>query len=237
MPYHLAFYHLDCIRRQFRAGLDLAKAATFIPELSCSGTSSFDQNGRHEYSWSSDVYFDKGTFLQKQEIRCVMERGGSYPSEIRLTCCPHDTLILSSLSYGEENGFLLARMWVGRSSMIQVGFPWRACPGWWCSKEGRHAGIIVCATCHSDAESTIELLGNQVHVRFTCYRDLGPATNRYVPRWTALLTGKGMSYRSHNDYSLYARVWRTAQKLGRPDLHLITHQREYHGEFVADSST
>ncbi|KAI0152726.1 hypothetical protein GGR57DRAFT_513610 [Xylariaceae sp. FL1272] len=64
MPYNLAFYHLNCARLRVPAKND----TKFLDEISCSGTSAFEGSGL-EYNWSSEVYFDKGELLQKEEIR------------------------------------------------------------------------------------------------------------------------------------------------------------------------
>ncbi|KAI1495335.1 hypothetical protein F5X96DRAFT_664962 [Biscogniauxia mediterranea] len=56
MPYSLAIYHLDYIRRRLNPDIKVV----FIPEVSCSGTSRFRQDTDGlEHSWSSDVYFNK----------------------------------------------------------------------------------------------------------------------------------------------------------------------------------
>lgn len=103
------------------------------------------------------------------------------------------------------------------------------------------------ATCHSDLEYHVEVVGREAHVRFTCSRDLGAATERFLPKWYILQTGAG-SYcvRNHqyrydtvggrcdtpHTYDVYKRVWRTAKDLGRPGLHLVTF-RTSQGEFSA----
>ncbi|KAI1164325.1 hypothetical protein F5B18DRAFT_615956, partial [Nemania serpens] len=72
MPYHLAIYHLDYIRRQ----LDPAVEVAFIPELSCGGTSYFYHNSPL-YTWSSEIYFQTKGFLQKQELSYIIDRSSS----------------------------------------------------------------------------------------------------------------------------------------------------------------
>ncbi|KAI1164324.1 hypothetical protein F5B18DRAFT_615948, partial [Nemania serpens] len=44
-----------------------------------------------------------------------------------------------------------------------------------------------CSRCHSETEQTLELKGQQVHIRFACFRDLGRATERSAPKWRCLL--------------------------------------------------
>ena len=227
MPYHLAFYHLDCIRRQ----LDPTVKVALVSELSCSGTSSFYQGGP-KYTWSSDVYFDKGTFLQKQEISYAFGRE-SNRQKITLTGCPHSSITINRLWFKDNNGFLEAKSWLSIRPYLRDEYDWGE---WWSTKEGRHARISVCRICHSDAESTLELLGHEIHVRYTCYRDLGPATDRSIPKWTSLYMGSTTAYIQRNkyEYDLYARVWRTAKKLGRPNLYVIPFPTPY-GEFAVAS--
>jgi hypothetical protein len=217
LPYHLAFYHLDCVRHQLKLAsrhITLPRRL-FIPELSCSGTSDFFHD-RHTYTWSNEVYFEKGTFLQKQEIEYYVDEGSPYPA-IPLTSCPHTTVKLQRPLFKDKDGFLEAKVWATVKTARQRS-NW---DGWWTSKAGRLASISACPTCHSDTEFTLDLLGRQIHIRLACYRDLGPATERSFPRWNSLLTGKGFPNRPYR-YDTYKRVWYCAHKLGRPDLHLIT---------------
>lgn len=221
MPYHLAFYHLECIRRQLNPDVQVA----FIPELSCGGTSNFYHNGP-KYIWSSEIYFQNGTFLQKQELSCVIEENSDCGT-LKFTECPHITFKVRPLRFKDNEGFLIAQAWLSYPSIDgreTFGFKW------WTSKTGRFARMSMCASCHSDHEQTLELVGRQLQIRNTCYRDLGPATDRSIPRWVSLLTGDGIRHRVRN-FESYARVWQTAQQLGRPNLHLITHNTRY-GEFV-----
>ncbi|KAI1499109.1 hypothetical protein F5X99DRAFT_411431 [Biscogniauxia marginata] len=97
MPYHLAFYHLDCVRRR----LDPDVKVAFIPELSCSGNTSFCHNGPG-YAWSSEIYFDKGAFLQKQEISYSTDRE---TCSLRLTGCPHMSLTIKGPWFEDDDGF------------------------------------------------------------------------------------------------------------------------------------
>lgn len=225
MPYHLAFYHLDCIRRQ----LDPHVKVALVSKLSCSGTSSFYQGGA-EYTWSSDVYFENGIFLQKQELSYVYSRESNRQT-IKLTGCPHSSITINKPWFKDNDGFLEAKAFLSIKPPLReysLGF-------WWSTKNGRYARITVCRICHSDAESTLELLGHEIHVRFTCYRNLGPATDRSIPKWASLLGGRGICNRlKEYNYDLYTRVWRTAEKLGRPNLHVIPFATPY-GEFVVAS--
>ncbi|KAH6644996.1 hypothetical protein BKA67DRAFT_541986 [Truncatella angustata] len=225
MPYHLAFYHLDCVRQK----LDRDVQTAFIPELSCGGTSSFYHSGP-KYTWSSEIYFQNGTFLQKQEICCIIDEISACGT-IKFTECPHITFKVRPLWLTDDDGFFVARAWLsfppinGRETF---GFKW------WTSKTGRFARMSMCGVCQSDHEQTLELVGRQLHLRNTCYRDLGPATDRSIPRWISLLTGEGSMNRTRR-FDLYARVWKTAQQLGRPNLHVI-HHKSRNGEFVVNAT-
>lgn len=221
MPYHLAFYHLDCIRRQLDPGIKVA----FIPELSCGGISRFYENSP-EYTWSSEIYFDNGTFLQKQELSCVIDRGSDCRT-LKFTACHHITFEIMALWFKYNDTFITAHSLLSFPRIDDeeiFGYKW------WTSKMGRFTRMSVCGKCHSDTESTLELVGHQLHIRYTCYRDLGPATDRSIPKWRCLLTGEGVTNRFRT-FDLYARVWQTAQQLGRPNLHMVTHATSS-GEFV-----
>ena len=67
--------------------------------------------------------------------------------------------------------------------------------------------------------------------RLTCYRDLGSGTDRNQDEWVALSTGEvNVPWRDTFDFKeVYGRVWRTAKRLGRPNLHVIIPKNS--GEF------
>ncbi|KAI1192405.1 hypothetical protein F5X97DRAFT_337585 [Nemania serpens] len=214
MPYHLAIYHLDCVRRQ----LDPEVKVAFVPELSCSGTSHFFHNGP-QYTWSSEIYFEDGSFLQKQEISYIMDKSSSWRT-IKFSLCPHSiTLKITGPWFTKNDGFYTARALlrfqpIGGEEFHGIKL--------WTSKKGSFVRMSCCIACHSDAEEFLELKGDQVHIRYTCFRDLGGATERSTPKWKSVLTGEHIKRRPSR-FVLSKRVWKTAQRLGRPNLHLVTH--------------
>ncbi|KAF7541458.1 hypothetical protein G7054_g639 [Neopestalotiopsis clavispora] len=222
VPHHLAFYHLHCIRRQLNPKVSIA----FIPELSCNGTARFYEHGP-EFAWSSEVYFDSGRFLQKQEISCVLEPGPDI-EDIKFSECPHRFFKVVKLSSFEKNGWMEANCklryfpyyWLNRIDNRQ-----------WNSKDGRFTAMSMCSLCHSDHEKVMEVVGCQLHIRLTCYRDLGSGTDRNQDEWVALSTGEvNVPWRDTFDFKeVYGRVWRTAKRLGRPNLHVIIPKNS--GEF------
>lgn len=206
MPYHFAFYHLHCIRRQL--GLSVRKA--FITELSCKGV--FSHNGL-EYTWLSDVYFDKGTFLQKQKVSYVIGQD-SRSQEIRLISCPHHDLRIEKPIFKNMDGFtdVEITLWEYQrqdKSRQKV----QAC-GKWSGSQGRYHGPIVCSICYADAEYTFECVYDQLHVRFVCYKDLGPGDDRNNTKWLSLAAGVGYPRRA-NCMDLTDRVQLVAEDLGR----------------------
>lgn len=212
MPYHLAFYHLDCVRRtlEFKGPF----IAAFIPELSCGGTGRFNRDGV-EYTWSSEIYFKDGTFLQKQEIHYTI---GRYDCcrDIRFNQCPHLTFEISEPWFSDEkNGSLIANCQLTHTSSSQE----------YDSTQGRFAEIEMCRTCHSDHEQVLELIGGKLHIRSTCYRDLGGGQDQHQSKWTSLLTGDSRSQRQLDagPEKVFGRVWRTAKGLDRPGLHVVIH--------------
>jgi hypothetical protein len=52
----------------------------------------------------------------------------------------------------------------------------------WTRKMGRFVRMSYCSRFDSDAKANLELLGQQLHIRYTCYRDLGGATEQSVPK-------------------------------------------------------
>jgi hypothetical protein len=205
MPHHLAFYHLHCIRRQL--GPNVRKA--FITELSCKGV--FNHN-ELVYAWSSEVYFDRTTFLQKQEVNCVM-RQGSRPQEITLTSCPHHDLRIEEPIFKNMDGFTDVEIthWgydrQRRSRRRVQTF------GNWSGSQGLYHGAEVCSICYADAEYTFECVNDQLYVRFVCYKDLGPGNDRNSPKWLSLFTGVGYPSRA-NYLNVAVRVQWLAEDLG-----------------------
>lgn len=224
MPHHLAFYHLHCIRRQLNPKVSIA----FIAELSCNGTARFYEHGP-EYTWSSEVYFDSGIFLQKQEISYVLEPGPDIEG-IDFSECPHRSFKVGKLSSFEKNGWMEAKCGLRFHPFYWVD---DIRDKEWNSKDGRFTSMGMCLRCHSDHEKVMEVVGCQLHIRLTCYRDLGSGTDRNQDKWTAISTGqvetvwrRDLKYRK-----VYGRVWRTAKRLGRPNLHVTIHKKEEEKEF------
>lgn len=212
MPYHLAFYHLDCVRRTLEAKGPVA--AAFIPELSCDGTGRFNRDGV-EYTWSSEIYFKDGTFLQKQEIQYTISRNDCC-RDMKFNQCPHLPLEIGEPWFSDDkDGSLIANCRLAYTSSSQE----------WNSTQGRLAEIEMCRTCHSDTEHVLELIGGKLHIRSTCYRDLGGGQDRHQSKWTSLLTGKSRSQRQleTGPDQVYGKVWRTAKELDRPGLHVVIH--------------
>ncbi|KAK8025520.1 hypothetical protein PG990_003343 [Apiospora arundinis] len=243
IPYHLAFYHLHCARR--RHMLNSNSKTCFIGELSCHGRSVISPDV--PCNWSSEVYYSDGTFLQKQELTYTTgsRRTGSWPP-VEVRVCRHKSLRLQSFEVKENaHGLLVVSLfiqflpkgrWVG-----DTGANWNSTLG------GNFQNLYVCDRCHSDLEYHIEVVGREVRVRFTCSRDLGDATARFLPKWHILQTA-ALSYWFRNKqydhdrfegrcddpstYDVYKRVWRAAAELGRPNLHLVTF-RTSKGDFSA----
>ncbi|KAK8006281.1 hypothetical protein PG991_012578 [Apiospora marii] len=244
IPYHLAFYHLDCARRRHK--LDSNVKACFIADLSCRGTSTIHPNV--PCAWSSEIYYSNGTFLQKQELTYTMDtRRRKWPA-VHIRICHHKDVHMHNFEVVDNDGLLAVS--------LRLTFPprgrWRDDAGanWRSIWGGNLRNIYVCDLCHSDLEYHVEVVGREVHVRFTCSRDLGAGTERFLPKWHILQTGAG-SYcvRNHqyrydtvggrcdtpSTYDVYKRVWKTAKDLGRPGLHLATF-RTSTGEFSALSN-
>ncbi|KAK7977402.1 hypothetical protein PG988_004892, partial [Apiospora saccharicola] len=224
IPYHLAFYHLDWARRKLDPKVKLA----FIPEISCRGTSVIKSTIHRDIpcEWSSEIYFRDGTFLQKQELMYVMDARHTF------LALHHGPRLLPS---GRASG-------TGRWDCVG-GFRWDRDKGisWDSAKGGILNDLLMCSGCHSYLGYHVEVVGRQVHVRFTCCRDLGAATQRSLPKWQHVLTGgwpyktSPSQYNRHSPdrrydrpsyYNTYKQVLQTAKDLNRPDLHLVTYMTD-----------
>lgn len=87
--YHLAHENLACIRRS----LDSQTKIAFIPELSCEESATSIYGTR--YYWSNEIYFNNGTFLQKQKADCYISREDKNATAESFTGCPHHRLRIS----------------------------------------------------------------------------------------------------------------------------------------------
>ncbi|KAK8094656.1 hypothetical protein PG997_001341 [Apiospora hydei] len=233
IPYHLAFYHLHHARHRYP--LDSSSKTCFIGDLSCHGTSTIYQNV--PCTWSSEIYYSCGTFLQKQELLYTVDARRTIWPQIKIRVCHHKNVRLQYFRVGAEDTHGLITV------SLFLTFPpegrWRGDTGadWSSAWGGNLRDLHVCDKCHSDLEYHVEVVGHKAHVRFTCSRDLGAATDRFLPKWHILQTGAG-SYCSRNmqyhyntiegrcdnpsTYDVYKRVLRTATKLRRPNLHPAT---------------
>ncbi|KAL7784633.1 hypothetical protein V8C37DRAFT_395495 [Trichoderma ceciliae] len=213
MSYHLSLDHLDCIRRRLNPGTKKA----FIPELSCKDSCTSEQGT--SYRWSSEIYFRKGSFLQKQEITCFLTEGFENPAE-DFTGCPHQSLTISTPEFKVNNNMLEVQAWVTNHPPRCASHTRQK----WSNCHGPYTQIVICRICHSDAECVLELRNRSFYIRYTCYRNLGLGMDPTHSKWLALLTGEGRPHRQQHNLKLYARVWRTAYSLQREGLHEVTHR-------------
>ncbi|KAK8005921.1 hypothetical protein PG991_012218 [Apiospora marii] len=247
MPFHLAFYHLDEARRRLEWQGRPSNQPVSLPSYICSGEVHTTRSS-HNYTWSSEMYFWR-TFLQKQEISYRVDaRGTTNAEDMTITMCPHQTISLVNLRVEkDEDGGLKASARLSYQPARyrgDRGLAWNSI-----TSGGQLAQILICRHCHCDLEQSLEIRGRDLHVRFTAYRDLGHGVDRFDPKWTSLLTGKGVVQQRPakwyfnqekgklfrqdrpGTYSVYRAVWAVAYRLGRPGLHVVTFPTA-HGDFT-----
>ncbi|KAK7980486.1 glycosidase crf2 [Apiospora arundinis] len=234
IPYHLAFYHLDSARRRLNPNVEVA----FIPELSCHGLSSIKSRTARDmpFTWSSEIYFGNGTFLQKQELMYTMDTQRTFWPSTTVNVCSHRAVRLQLVRVQNNDGIPSVSMLIkyppfGRW-VNDFGSLWNSAKG------GSKNDLLPCPKCPSDLGYHVESIGREFQVRFTCCRDLGAATERHLPKWQTLLTGEGsyilrpkqylwqpsyvrMDEPSH--YERYKHVLEVAKSLDRPNLHRVTY--------------
>lgn len=220
MPYHLAFYHLDCVRRELFPDPGSREIA-FVSQLSCSGTALFYggmssmNRDSPEYKWSSEVYFDKGTFLQKQEISCLVgesKRSPSYLRNLEFTACPHHKFRVNFLrAKVKRNGFFVADGVVCSNRRLGSQQDWDS------RRDGPHIRAVVCTSCDTDHEQLLAVRGKQLFIRVTTYKLLGTGRDQGGPEWSSLLRGEPPCAGYRNLERVFGRVLDTAKALGRPD--------------------
>ncbi|EHK21548.1 uncharacterized protein TRIVIDRAFT_52268, partial [Trichoderma virens Gv29-8] len=213
MQYHLSFDNLNCIRRQ----LGSKNERTFIPELSIAGGACSDEDTL--YQWSSEIYLDNGTFLQKQNIRTAFYKDGEYSPEHYIGC-PHQSLSVYTPEFWDNDGLLEVEAWVMSKPSRCASHSMQK----WSNSQGPYTHITSCTICHSDTESYIQLNGCYLDVKYTCFRDLGTGMDPSDSKWLSLLTGEGITHRPEYEFDVLTHVWYTASGLGRSNLDEVTHQ-------------
>lgn len=219
MQYHLSMNNLNCISRR----LGPETETRYILELSLAGSASSDKDT--QYQWSSEIYFDNGTFLQKQEIRTAFHRADENPPE-HFTGCPHQSLSVYTPTFRDREGMCEAEAWITCKPSRCPSHPMQK----WSSFQGPYTHISSCTICYSDTECHIELDGSYLNVRYTCFRDLGAGTDPNDPKWRSLLTGVGIIHRPQYEFEVLRRVWNAAFRLRRSNLWDVVHQTP-HGLF------
>ncbi|KAI1332449.1 hypothetical protein F5Y16DRAFT_394519 [Xylariaceae sp. FL0255] len=220
-PYHLTFYHLNCARLKIPADVKLK----FLDDISGSGVAVFDETGTR-YAWSSEIYFDDGELLQKEEISYALDET-SNPDIIMLSPCPHTFHAMHQPKFWRnvENGFLEAQMTIKRSWL--GGKPeWTYDMLHFDTRCGRTVATVICGRCFCDTQITVELVGQRIQVRATAFRHLGTGTDRFLGKWRyALMSHKRFASSSRREGvdpgNVLARVWDVADRLERPNLQFI----------------
>lgn len=166
----------------------------------------------------SEIYYDRGTFLQRQQIEWLVWPSDDCEGETFL-CCPNQSLSISKPIFSK-----------GRSGVLEVqcaitNNPQR-CPrhqnDQWSNLQGQYVQTVACKICHSDAECIMKM-SHHLQVTHTCYRDLGPGI--YMDdKWISLLTDEGGPERPADNLALYTRVFRVAYQLSRRGLESVAHQ-------------
>ncbi|KAK7921257.1 hypothetical protein PG985_009279 [Apiospora marii] len=241
IPYHLAFYHLDCARRKLDPKVKLA----FISEISCRGTSVIKSTIHRDVpcDWSSEIYFKDGTFLQKQEMMYVIDARQTFWPSTTARACSHQAVRLGRVRIRDNEHLTSVSM---RITFLPSGRWYRDKGlGWDSAKGGILNDLLMCGKCRSYLGYHVEVVGRKVHVRFICCRDLGTATQRSLPKWQHILTGDwpykawqtqynwhspNRRYDQPSYYNTYQMVLQAAKDLNRPDLHLVTYMTDG-GEF------
>lgn len=213
MNYHLSLDHLNCVRDKISRS---TTKAAIITELTCASYCASQAD--NYYDWTNDIYFDKGTFLQRQQMRCNLSDRNK-KSEY-FAGCPHQSIRIYPPKFGYKNDMLEIQTKINNNPPRCSSHPTES----WNSSQGRYAQIVVCTICHSDSECILEVNGPYLKIEYTCYRDLGPGTSSTHAKWLALIAGEGSPGRQKHDLKLYARLWNIGQNLCRPGLNEITHQ-------------
>ncbi|KAK8040139.1 hypothetical protein PG993_008550 [Apiospora rasikravindrae] len=218
MPYHLAFYHLHHARKVIERD-GRADKTTTVPLFTCSGKSSLNDTIQC-YIWSSEVYFHKKKFLQKQEIRYILGVHSPPSSrDIDITMCPHNTVSLANVTLQIQDGWLKASAELSQKYHIYPQHPTQTTQ--WKSTELRLVQMHYCEYCYCDLERTLEVRGRELHVRFTVYRNLGAGIDRFDSKWLSLSTGicaERLPKTKPATNDVFNLVIKVAQSLKRPNL-------------------
>jgi hypothetical protein len=246
VPYHLSLDHIDCVRHQRKLGPQ--SRPILIPELSAEGR--LHHTHFVYIYWSSEVYFDAGTFLQKEHFVYLMNPWTNRP--VYLAGCPHQSVSISWLVFGVPGAPPpLVPRYVQAQIATRPHCPLNAHQAW-NSEQGCWKHVSACTVCHVDAVCQIELkTDGSLRGQYTCYRDLGrgvkAAPNQ--PKWRPLLTGNndantrqegGSTAGSARQWAgypdVFVRVWHTAKAVGCFGLDDFVHLTRY-GVFQVSKET
>jgi hypothetical protein len=150
----------------------------------------------------------------------------TFTSDIWLNTCPHRKFCIRTPVFGIMKGFTHARVQIVHSPQE----PWRprhrppyslgaddaVWPKFWESHLGIYYESAPCLSCYTDADTTMEVVEDQLQVRHICYKDLGPGCELTDAKWRATLPGSihcPLKDRSSRDLSLCRRVREVADKL------------------------
>ncbi|KAK8074125.1 hypothetical protein PG994_005024 [Apiospora phragmitis] len=255
MAHYLAFYHLHSTRVAIN-GREWANTTCIVTSLCCDGRLQWRNHNSPSVRWSSELYFSS-EFLQKQEISYILDMHNTDPEAISFTICPHITVSLAKVTLRMTEDGLKASAHIyhteGISSKQIDGFKNQyryerrisaerrrntyAENVDWRNDAGSLADLYSCKICHCDLERSLEVRGQQLHVRLTVCKNLGAGINRFDPKWRALLKGSGTARPfpgrpGEAFYSVYRQVMRVAHLLKRPNLHPVTFRAE-DGDFTA----
>jgi hypothetical protein len=189
IPYHLAFYHLYCARRNLDRAAN--KSPALVNKLWCKGRCLLNGKGP-ECEWVSEVFFDGETFIQRQVIDYTMDKATTVGT-LKFNFCPHAGISITKPVFGRMSGFTHVRLSVARDNRIEDGLihsvlislvrSWEP----WSSDLGRYMEGDICRGCHAEVVVCIRVLGDKLITRLATYKDLGPGTKRNHPKWLSAL--------------------------------------------------
>lgn len=198
ISYHLSLDNLRCIRRRIPEEVEKVCIKDLSYEDKCTSVTSTS------YRWSNEIYFYRGTFLQKQKIICSLPKGYENSPE-SFTACPHQSLSISAPEFLIENN-------LDKVQACLIYNPPRCSHHLtekWSNTHGPYAKITACTICHLVSECSLKLRNRNFCIKYTCYKDLGPGTDLHHPKWLASLTGAGNPHLQENRHErLYAPFWR-----------------------------
>ncbi|KAI1378656.1 hypothetical protein F4677DRAFT_443142 [Hypoxylon crocopeplum] len=207
IPFNLAYYHLDWVRKAESPVAQMERAAT----LGCYGTVPRKGKLRPELKYWIHPAWYKDSFLVQQVVVFTFEpnkRHAVFGSE----------RVFSKYKFTETRGLMKASVTYKTTRDTQI-YPVH-CRSTWRSEHGTHRLAWTCVNCCMDSCIEIKLVEDKIVVYLFVWKDLGNASTPFEREWIAALRTDGPRWRRSEDHMKNASVRMTVQEALREEINV-----------------